>query len=664
MLHKSIKSTTIRRTDYVQHRREIDGLRAIAVVLVILFHAGVEIISGGFIGVDIFFVISGYLITSIISREVSNGTFTLRKFYERRVRRILPALILVTLASSIAAWFILPPSHMEEFSKSLLSVFSISSNVFFWSESNYFDTASELKPLLHTWSLSVEEQFYLVYPLLFLLPGIQRRIFSYYAIIILLTLSFLFAIIVSQYSSLAAFYLLPTRAWELLLGATIALYFSKPTAIQKNRIINEMGGAIGFSLLVAAAFLVDESWSFPVYGILPALGAALVIIFSHQGTLVGKLLSSKPLVGVGLISYSAYLWHQPLFAFARVLSVQQLSQSTLLALSAVTLVLAYISWHAVEQPFRNNEIIQGRRLYVFSLSGILLSVSFSVAGLASNGFEKRYAGLTFPEPWDPPVACHGAASLLKYEEPLGDCLGDSRNGNPNDIFLLGDSHAAQLSFPLSILAKQRGGELFFINTENNADFPYSFFTSDLITNDRLFDHVLRVADRGDTLVVTFHRGHLNESRDNHLPLSASVPTNEKYHSFLANMHKQIPMIVKAGISIILVKDTPLLSDVSSIEACAIYAANKNVGGNLCSVRLMQDLHTRERQSQAFEALARDFPDVVETLDPAPYLYRGDEVYSPLNPDGTYRMFDRHHLTRDESLVLLDMFLPTHLSGLP
>ncbi|MFQ3217660.1 acyltransferase family protein, partial [Paraperlucidibaca sp.] len=340
----------------MKYRREIDGLRAVAVLPVILFHAGFDTFSGGFVGVDIFFVISGYLISTIIISELQNEKFSIVNFYERRARRILPALFFVMLSCIPFAYFWLTPSDLKDFAQSLISVSVFSSNILFWRESGYFDAAAELKPLLHTWSLAVEEQYYVIFPL-FLMAfwGGGKRL-----IVTLLTIAFLVSIALAEWASLvkpsAAFFLLPTRVWELLIGVFSAFYLSKMNRYRFSKCFSEFFGWLGLILIAYSILIYSESTPFPgIYALVPTIGAALVILFAEKETFVARFLGNKLFVGIGLISYSAYLWHQPLFAFARQRSLLELDELVLLALVALSLLLAYFSWRFIEYPFRSKD---------------------------------------------------------------------------------------------------------------------------------------------------------------------------------------------------------------------------------------------------------------------------------------------------------------------
>lgn len=378
----------------MKYRAEIDGLRAVAVIPVILFHAGAKYFSGGFVGVDVFFVISGYLITTIILAEKEQGSFSIVNFYERRARRILPALFLVMLVSLPFAWFWLTPANMEDFAKSLAAVSTFSSNILFWQETGYWGTANELKPLLHTWSLAVEEQYYVIFPLFLMFMWKFRKRWILGSFIFVAVTSLLLAQWGAYNKPYGNFFLLPTRGWELAIGAFVAFYFLYRQQLVRNllahKIIDEALGLLGLGMILYAVFAFTPSTPFPsFYALVPTLGAAFIIIFSSPQTLVGRLLSSKILVGIGLISYSAYLWHQPMLAFARNESLTKPDHLTLIILAVLSLPLAYLSWRYVEKPFRNKNVVGRKTVFVFSVVGTLIFMAIGVLGVVTNGFANR-----------------------------------------------------------------------------------------------------------------------------------------------------------------------------------------------------------------------------------------------------------------------------------
>jgi peptidoglycan/LPS O-acetylase OafA/YrhL len=442
----------------MDYRREIDGIRAIAVVPVILFHAGFERFSGGYVGVDVFFVISGYLITSIIIGDLDTGKFSLVGFYERRVRRILPALFFVLLACLPFAWFWLSPDDLKRFSEDLAAVSVFASNIEFWREANYFDGPAALKPLLHTWSLAVEEQYYVLFPIL-LIACWRFGTRALFGLMIVLAVA---SLAVAQWASIRhpafAFYFLPTRGWELLIGAIAALYHfvspEKKTAPAEPAVA-ELAGFAGLVLIAYAVFAFDSNTPFPgVYALAPTVGTVLLILFATTKNMVGRLLGHPILVGIGLISYSAYLWHQPLFAFARLHSAEDPGPWTFAFLSLAALALAYLTWRFVERPFRDRR--RTARRTVFSSAAVLTFAMFGlgVVGYLKNGFPERMSPddlevLSYI-PYDIDRIYRRGACLLDPEKTSADFSPVCATvPSPNNAVLLwGDSYAGAFSFGL------------------------------------------------------------------------------------------------------------------------------------------------------------------------------------------------------------------------
>ncbi len=435
----------------MNYRREIDGLRAVAVLPVILFHAGFKAFEGGFVGVDVFFVISGYLITSIILADMNKGKFSIVTFYERRARRILPALFFVMLCCLPFSWLIRLPNHFKDFFESVAAVSVFSSNFLFWSESGYFDTAAELKPLLHTWSLAVEEQYYLLFPLFLIALWKLRKRWIFGALGAVGAASLALAQWAAYNEPSANFFLLPTRFWELAIGALVGFYFlyrrEQTEFIASHKIASELLGALGLALICYSVAMFDKGTPFPsLYALAPTVGTALIIVFSTSKTVVGRVLGMKLMVGIGLISYSAYLWHQPMFSFARLINEGEPSVDVLLMLAALSVGLAYLSWRFVEVPFRDKQLISRKKVFAFAVVG---SISFATAGLAA--YELRYT-----KEQREILAYH----QYKYNDiyRTGSCfLGIGQNSSDfseeclelkgsNLTMVWGDSHAASLSY--------------------------------------------------------------------------------------------------------------------------------------------------------------------------------------------------------------------------
>lgn len=449
------------------HRREIDGLRALAVLPVIAFHAGLETFSGGFVGVDVFFVISGYLITSIILTQKAAGTFSLLDFYERRARRILPALFLVMTICIPLSWLYLwgLPSDMKDFSQSLIAVSIFASNILFWRESGYFDTAAELKPLLHTWSLAVEEQYYVLFPLFMLLMWRFAKQWTVAVLSVGAVSSFSLAQWYGYNKPGATFFLLPTRGWEIAIGALVAFYFARYPQRQLSRLAQELGSLIGLSLIVYAVFVYSETNPFPsAYTLAPTLGTALIILCTTPTTLVGRFLSTKVFVGLGLISYSAYLWHYPLFAFTRHSRLDPLSGQTILTLCSLTLFFAYLSWRFVEIPIREGRYTR-QALFVAAFVITLFFISYGTFGHIKNGFVDY-----FDDPFikqietvksDRELQTENARLISANRSVIGALRFGDLQKKPSFV-VVGDSHAESLIYAASLIAleRQTAGESF------------------------------------------------------------------------------------------------------------------------------------------------------------------------------------------------------------
>lgn len=427
------------------YRPDIDGLRALAILPVLFFHAGLGLFEGGYVGVDVFFVISGFLITKIIYGEISEGNFSILRFYERRARRILPALFAVCAFSFVAAWWLFVPLDFQDFSRSLAAAMLFASNILFMDETGYFAQPSEVKPLLHTWSLAVEEQYYIVFPLLLALAAKFFRQHIGLFVVLLLLASFAACVWATGYRPVYAFFLSPTRAWELMIGSVLALGLIP--AIKDRMALNVLS-ILGLSLVLASIFLFTADTSFPGWqAAIPCLGAALLIYANGQEeTWGGKLLSLKPFVWIGLISYSLYLWHWPLIVFAKYAFGHELPAWGLWVLIALSMVMAALSWRFIEQPFRQKTGLFSN-IRVFAPACFAGALVLTAAGLAGH-----YAG-GFPGRWSPEVLAFAAAredhnpdsgrchardpEELARNKP---CVLGPEDGTP-EFMLWGDSHA-------------------------------------------------------------------------------------------------------------------------------------------------------------------------------------------------------------------------------
>jgi peptidoglycan/LPS O-acetylase OafA/YrhL len=432
----------------MQYRREIDGLRAVAVVPVILYHAGIAPFGGGYVGVDVFFVVSGYLITGILLDELSRGDFSLLRFYERRARRILPALFVVMAVSVPFGWYWMRPDQLEDFGLSIAATSLFASNVLYAQQSGYFAPAAELKPLLHTWSLAVEEQYYLIFPLLLMAVWRAGRCIVVGCLVVLALASLAMCEIGLRAAPSDAFYLIPFRAWELLAGSLVAFHQAQAGQKQHSGL-----ALLGLAMICAAVFAFDDMTPMPgLFALLPVGGTVLVIAFAAGKNAAARLLGQPLLVGTGLVSYGAYLWHNPILAFARIRSVAEPALPVMIGLVALTFGLAVLTVRVIEMPVRHRTfapLATRRRVFAASAVATVLMVVVGVGFDRMDGAPLRIA--PNGKPWSE-LAVDGR---LAPNPGLGFACGRSveasaadpacRTGNPPRMLLWGDSYAMHLA---------------------------------------------------------------------------------------------------------------------------------------------------------------------------------------------------------------------------
>ncbi|MFQ3191548.1 MAG: peptidoglycan/LPS O-acetylase OafA/YrhL [Paraglaciecola sp.] len=448
------------------YRTEIDGLRAIAVIPVVLFHSGLELFSGGYVGVDIFFVISGYLISNIILGDIKEEKFSILSFYERRIRRIFPALFFVLFCTSIVALCLMLPSELNEYGKSLFSATLFYANYHFMFDAGYFTGPAETQPLLHMWSLAVEEQFYILFPLFLLIvskitPGL-RNICTW----ALLMFSFVYSLWLFSFAPEDAFYSAPARAWELLAGAVLAL-LSARNKQPRNEFFANILSILGLLLICIAIFTFDTTTYFPNYAaILPVLGTALILYAAgFKNNLVGRILSLSPLRFFGNISFSLYLWHWPVIVLSKLYVITPISDIQLVLLLLVTTLLAYLTWFFVETPFRKRAIGGNRRaILLFGSSSILLSSFVGAAFAITDGFPQRFSEKTkilYSAANDAPKFRNCSFENINSYARLRKCEFGAKTSKKERVVVWGDSHGEALLPAIDKSAKENGVNGFY-----------------------------------------------------------------------------------------------------------------------------------------------------------------------------------------------------------
>jgi peptidoglycan/LPS O-acetylase OafA/YrhL len=621
------------------YRPEVDGLRALAVLPVILFHAGIEFFGGGFVGVDVFFVISGYLITTIIIKELDEGKFSLVNFYERRARRILPALFFVLVVTAALAWLWMTPDELKNFSQSLVAVAAYASNILFWITRGYFSPAAEEVPLLHTWSLGIEEQYYVIFPLMLMLLWKVRIA----RLSVLLGLLLVASFVISDWSSVRAantnFYLLHTRAWELLVGsmAAIALYRGW---IQREKLSlqNQLLSLAGVASIVASILLLDNSTPFPGrYALLPVVGTALIICFAAPGSVVHRLLSLKWVVGIGLISYSSYLWHQPLFALARIKGTGEPSGYLFAILTLVTFALAYLSWRFIENPLRNKKRFSRRFIFIGALAGSLIFIAIGLAGHVNSGFPARFSdqqvalGATAKES-PRRDECH--TSGLDYKTPEEAC--NYFEGDPTWA-LFGDSHGVELSYAIAKELEQQGQALTHLTfSDCGADFIESDYQNDNPGCEQWIEESvswMAENERLETVVLAFHHSAKYRGAERYAKRSGTE------NQYLEKFDRLVNRLVKSGKRVLLVQPVPSLE--RHVEE---YVFFPEAGNDIDTISVpYSDYEERTRfVRQHFKELAASYPEELRLIDPASALCEKGVCYGGTEDELYY--FDSHHLS--------------------
>jgi len=631
------------------YRPEVDGLRAVAVVAVILFHAHLGVAPGGYVGVDIFFVISGYLISSIIMRESEQGNFSFLRFYERRIRRIFPALFVVLTATAIASWFILPPEALQTFTQSLVATVGFVSNLFFWLKSGYFGGDADLFPLNHMWSLSVEEQFYIVFPFVVIIGYATRRWLLHAIILGTFVASLALCIYYTRHHQMAAFFLTPLRAWELLAGVIIAMNESRwRPALEQRRWLPILMELAGLAAILIAIATYSDATPFPGWtAAVPVLGSALLIVAARPTSPVGRILASRPVVFIGLLSYSAYLWHQPLFALARASGLAEHGRPMFAALIAITFLLAALTWKFVEQPFRQKGRFSQLQIFggFFVLSGAL--VAFGAAGHLSKGFPGRYdadtLALNATTAYSPERdRCH--TDGVGYLKPEVSCR---YLGGTTRWAVFSDSHGPEIAYALAEELRPRGQgvlHLTFSGCQPALQFPASGPGCSAWIQDSMA-YLKRSPEITDVVVVFRYSFHLFGDE---APVYPRLPNDrpkflperspdEARRAYVESFVEMVRQLTAAGKRVYVVKPIPNLP--GHVERY-IFDAQRDAPGFQTGVTMD---YYRARNAYILPVFDRlDALPGVTVLDPVPSLCNAERCASLI--DGKAMYFDANHLS--------------------
>lgn len=555
----------------LKYRSDIDGLRAVAVLPVIFFHADIPGFTGGFVGVDVFFVISGYLITSIILDDISGKGFSIARFYERRIRRIFPAFFPVIAFSFVLSGFLFYSKSFKLFGESVTAATLFYSNILFWRTAGYFDAASITKPLMHTWSLSVEEQFYIFFPLL--LVAINRFFGSRYFfwLLCLWFLSFTVSVVGVYIYPIPTFYLMPTRAWELLTGSVLALgYFP----LVRSRFQQNILSIIGLALILFSVFFYSEDTLFPgVMAVMPVFGSALVIYAGIERVgFVQKLLSFKPIVYIGLISYSLYLWHWPILVFVKYLLFRDLFLYEAFALILLSFIVSMLSYKFIEQPFRGPHLMVPDRKMLFGLAVIVMFFVSTAGYIVSflNGIPSRYsASETYVDNMAKDMKTD--SQWLNYDKNRETISELDKGAKPaiigNDaavpsFVLWGDSHAKSLVAAIEKSASEYGLSGYDIAHGNvirpllDVQLVGYGMNEDVLFNRSVIDFIRNDPEIKVVIMAGFWSVK-RKLRD----VSGEYPGRQSSEVLLeAGLHRSVKAVLALGRKVVLVADIPILKD--------------------------------------------------------------------------------------------------------
>lgn len=667
---------------HIRYREDIDGLRCIAVSLVILYHSGFSTVSGGFIGVDIFFVISGYLISTSLFKDGDTGKLSITKFYERRVRRIVPAYSVVIVASLVAGYFLLLPSEFSNLAKSAVASSTFVANIYFWTMFGYFDGEPLSKPLLHMWSLAVEEQFYVVWPLVLIVLyrfGLQR--FR----LVLVLVGILVALSATEwmlgYSEKTAFYMAPLRAWELLLGGALA---ATKWPQLPNRLVAHVLGIVALALIFVPALTYNETMRFPgISALAPCLGAALLLYRDERYSSVAAwLLSMRVPVFVGLISYSLYLWHWPLLSFYWLAVHRETNLSEKLTLIVMTVGLATLSWIFVERPFRTGvsasifSRIYGmlvgttRSTLIFGCCSLVFVASLATAIVVARGFPVRLPMLA--------ATVDGEASLqvLPIEgciltdavspDAVDKCFTSANADQKRKVVIWGDSFARHHVKTLEPIIEQRGFSPLSVIATGCAPLagviPYFGKGRDDMRCAQFNNAVLQeLANRTDVVAVIMAGRWSNLAGIEHNSTARYMTDQQHPLRTLANslavldhaLDSTISALERKHIAVVLVLEPPRYN--SDVRPCVARALWRNASPSECEIDVRSMRLFRQALDPIFEHLTDTHPKL-EIFDPTDNLCPSGRCLGYRN--GELLTLDNGHLTPAGSIVALRNFNPS------
>ncbi|WP_312935263.1 acyltransferase family protein [Pseudomonas sp.] len=640
-------------------RRDIDGLRALAVIPVVLFHFGFDAFSGGFVGVDVFFVISGFLITSILLRDISAGRFSFVDFWARRARRIIPALSVVILATLALGWLLLTAKDFSELGRTVRYQSLFVSNLLFMREHGYFEPASDLKPLLHTWSLAVEEQYYILFPLIMV---VMVRFFRHWRWLLLgvLLVSFGLNLACVEHKPAFTFFSLPTRAWELLCGAMLAVLPAPRRAVRPW--VYQAVGLSGMLAVLLAVFTFDRSTLFPGWAaLLPVLGTTALIWSGAQGPgPAARLLSLKPLVWVGLLSYSLYLWHWPVYVYANTLSIDGIQPLEAVGWMGLALTMAWLSLRYVELPFREKRLLAGRTaILAGGLAVIVVLVTLGSAIRSADGVPGRLSGkaLEYAQAREWRAGQMNCMTVMPSSSIDEACLIGAEHAKPPTQVFWGDSHAAALMPAIERNVRDEGRSVWLFSMGGCPPILSDELRAHCKDfNQQAMDRILSLGIRDVVLASNWSLYvYGREDGDRKLLLSARDDTAQAEQRMAAAIQARVAALREAGVEVWLFKEVPLQGKGVINRLTSLARVGRSADG---LGRPLQEHLTRQRFiASVFASLSEADPGV-HVIDPAPLMCT-DGVCN-IAVQGALQYKDEDHLSDAGGARLSPLFAPVLL----
>lgn len=637
---------------YKNHNQFIDSLRALSVILVIIYHYFPSFSPNGYLGVDIFFVISGFVITKSITKKRNFSGSAIIFFYRKRILRLFPSILLVVILFLLLFVLFVSRPGYEIFQTAKYSIVGLSNIYLFFINHDYFSIINELNPFSHIWSLSVEVQFYLIYPIVvyFFFYKSIKNYFNFFLVLFFL-ISFFYYLLLKSSHPLSSFYLTPFRIWEIIAGAIAYRLFKTLTFLKSKEIL-----FFCYFFLLSVFFVKFEKNIEYFLSIIVTFFAFVILINIYELKKIPKIISLFSYVGK--LSFSLYLLHWPILVLLSYTFGH--SNTALLVGIMFTILFSILNYKFIENTFRYTFFKKVKNIQILFLFIIIVIFSLNFIEFSEKKLTKdenyilsNLFNIEKPEKkYVFGAKCYNQ-NIITYNNNIEGCF-EGINKNKKKILLFGDSHAEDFAFMLNDISANNQYD-FFLYRKENEDFPFSLFDKNFdIDNSKIINFLSEYLNEQDIFIFSFHRGWLNDSRDSHVSLK--IPKEElidiRTKNFENNLEKLVLFLKKKSIKIILIHDTPLLNRVIAVESCMLQT--KLFNKNSCTVSKNQDYQTRYRQDYVFQNILLKNSNVY-LIDPFNSIYDDKIEFNPIDKNFDYLMTDWHHISKKMQIKLGVLF---------